>query len=286
MIMNNMTPQKKRKIHALVRVAIQLLFFIFLPSAFTTAFAGVKYIFAQIGNNEPVELNSFIKILAVMLVYTIVFGRFFCGYACAFGSLGDWVHTLYIKACIKLKKKPVLLKDNIKPYLVYIKYGVLAIILFGAFKGILDQFKGSSPWDVFSMLRAGNVQITAYVIGTVLLILIIIGMAVCERFFCRFLCPMGAVFALMPTFPYFSLRRKRTECLNGCSGCKRICPSDIDISDVYSIDVSGECFQCGKCIDVCPKQNVKRTLVPQSLELMFTIIRAILLAAILIWAGL
>lgn len=284
--MSKMTPQKKKKLNAYVRAAIQLMFFAFMPSAFTTAFAGVKYIFAQIGSNEPIEFNSFIKILAVLLVYTIVFGRFFCGYACAFGSLGDAIHSLYINVCKRFKKKPVVLNETLKRFLSYGKYIALIIILFISFKDMTSALKGCSPWDVFSMLRAGNLEINAYKIGAILLILIVIGMALCERFFCRFLCPMGAVFSLMPMIPGFSLRRNREDCINGCSGCKRVCPCDIEISDMNSIEVSGECFQCGKCMDVCPKQNVKRAYVPQNFELCFTLIRAALLAGVLIWAGL
>ena len=284
--MNKLTPQKKRKFNACVRGGIQLLVFAFMPSAFTTAFAGVKYIFTQVGKSETIEFNSFVKILAVLLVYTIVFGRFFCGYACAFGSLGDAIRAIYIKACGKLKKKPFTIDEKIRKVLAYTKYAVLVIILIVSFKGMNSKLKGTSAWDVFSMLRAGNTKIGEYVVGTIALLLIVIGMAVCERFFCRFLCPMGAVFSFMPVFPPFSLRRKRSECINGCSGCKRVCPSDIELSDTTSIEISGECFQCGKCVDVCPKQNIGRTLLPQSFELCFTIVRAVLLAAVLVWAGL
>ena len=60
-----------------------------MPSVYTTAFSGVKYIFTQMGNVQPLELTSFVTILIVLCLYTMVFGRFFCGFACAFGTLGD-----------------------------------------------------------------------------------------------------------------------------------------------------------------------------------------------------
>lgn len=95
----------KRKIHKYVRMAVQLLFFIVMPSVFTTAFSGIKYIFTQIGNNQPVELTSFVTVLIVLCLYMIVFGRFFCGFACAFGTLGDFVHEFYVWICKKSKEK-------------------------------------------------------------------------------------------------------------------------------------------------------------------------------------
>ncbi|MBR1866255.1 MAG: 4Fe-4S binding protein [Lachnospiraceae bacterium] len=280
-----MTPVQKKRIHTYVRAGIQLLFFILLPSAFTTAFAGVKYIFTRLGVREPIEMNSFVLILCVLLAYTIMFGRFFCGYACAFGSLGDAVRAVYLWICKKRKKKPLAWKESWSNVLVYLKYMILFAIILLCFLGKYSTVRGSSPWDVFSMLIAGNFKLGAYGIGTLLLLVIVIGMACCERFFCRFCCPMGAVFALMPVLPACSLQRTREECVKGCSGCKRVCPSDLDLPEAGTPDISGECFQCGKCMHVCPKQNVRHGVIPKKLELFFTLIRTALLAALLVWAG-
>ena len=81
----------KRKIPKYIRMIVLLIFFTIMPSIYTTAFSGVKYIFTQIGNGQQVELTSFVTILIVLCLYTIVFGRFFCGFAYAFGSLGDYL---------------------------------------------------------------------------------------------------------------------------------------------------------------------------------------------------
>ena len=70
-----------KKIHAYLRAAIQLVFFLFLPSAFTTAFSGIKSVLTQIGAGNPIAWSSFLTVLLALCAYTIVFGRFFCGYA-------------------------------------------------------------------------------------------------------------------------------------------------------------------------------------------------------------
>ena len=74
--------------HERIRAVIQLLYFLFLPSAFTAAFAGVKYIFTTDRRRKSGGDHRFVTVLLVLCGYTIVFGRFFCGFACAFGSLG------------------------------------------------------------------------------------------------------------------------------------------------------------------------------------------------------
>ena len=277
--------KKQRKVR-LIRAAIQLIFFIAAPSLFSTAFAGVKSIFLTIGGQQSVTWNSFLDITALLLIITILFGRHFCGYACAFGTLGDAVHSLYLFLCKKCKKKPLLLKKSWKKPLSYVKYAVLLAVVLLCFLGVYGDLTGWSPWDVFSMLRSGNFKVGAYWLGCILLVLILVGMVFCERFFCRFLCPMGAVFSLLPILPFFSVRRKREKCAKGCTACEKVCPSDLSLPEDGSWNVSGDCFQCQKCLEICPKKNAKSSIRNfRGNEIWFTLLRAVVLAAVLILAG-
>ena len=253
---------------------------------FTAAFNGVKYIFTQIGSGNRIELTAFVAVLLMLCVYTMIFGRFFCGFACAFGSFGDAVHAIYVSCCRKLKKKPVSIPAKAAKKLTYMKYVILAIILFLCYLGAYSSLKGTSPWDVFSMLRAGNLDLGSYIIGAVLLVLIIIGMCVQERFFCRFMCPMGAVFSILPIASTFTLHRDRAGCIKGCGACEKICPCDIGLPDDGSGRISGDCFQCQKCNGICPKSNIHTGIKQlRGNELWFTGIRAAILIAICVWLG-
>ena len=275
-----------KKIHAYLRAAIQLVFFLFLPSAFTTAFSGIKSVLTQIGAGNPIAWSSFLTVLLALCAYTIVFGRFFCGYACAFGTLGDAVHSLYLFLCKKCKKKPLLLKKSWKKPLSYLKYAVLLAVVLLCFLGVYGDLTGWSPWDVFSMLRSGNFKVGAYWLGCILLVLILVGMVFCERFFCRFLCPMGAVFSLLPILPFFSVRRKREKCAKGWPACEMVCPSELSLPVDGRWNVCGDWFQCQKCLEICPKKNAKSSIRNfRGNEIWFTLLRAVVLAAVLILAG-
>ena len=285
--MKQMNKKTLKKVHVWVRAVIQLLYFLFIPSAYTAAFNGVKYIFTQMGAKSHLELTSFVVTLIALCLFTVVFGRFFCGFACAFGSLGDAVRAFYVFICKKLKKKPVTMKASVVKYLQAVKYIVLVLLVVSCYTGVYSKTQGMSPWDVFSMLHAGNFKLGGYIVGLVLLVLILVGMAFQERFFCRVLCPMGAVFSMLPVLPLFTLRRDRSECIRGCRACTMKCPSDIELAPDTAPELSGDCFQCQKCIDTCPKRNIHTGI--RSLkgnEIWFTVLRAVVLLVLFKFIGL
>lgn len=248
--------KKRQREVRLMRAGIQLAFFIAAPSLFSTAFAGIKSIFLAIAAGQPVEWNSFLTVTAVLLIFTCFFGRHFCGYACAFGSFGDAVYegfSLIWMKCFHKKKKPAL-SERMVHRLQKVKYIVLALILLSCLTGVYGKLTGTSPWDVFSMITAGRFPNSKYLAGIVILVLIMVGMCTQERFFCQFLCPMGAVFALMPILPGALFQRNREKCPPKCGLCKKRCPAHLDIDGDTAR--SGECLCCHACAATCPRKNI------------------------------
>ena len=280
--------EKRKQILVLswTKTILQIFFFLFLPSAYSSAFAGVKYLFTQIGQGAPLSMTPFVSILLVLLVYTILFGRFFCGYACAFGALGDWMYALNRSIARKRGKPLPRLSRKTAKTLSYGKYAVLVVILVLCLFGIYEDLSGWSPWEAFSLLHARKFTLDKHVMSLVLFLLILVGMFFEERFFCRFLCPMGAAFALMPVLPFFSLHRSKKTCPARCSACERNCPAQISLPEDGSLDVCGDCFQCGRCVGACPQGNIHTGL--KSLagnELWYTLLRAAVLVALFVWLG-
>ena len=283
---NAKNPKNRKTLNRTVRWICQIIFFIFFPSAFTSAFSGIKYIFTQFGLRQAVELSAFITVLISLCVYTIIFGRFFCGYACPFGTLGDFIREVYIFICKKRKKKAVSINLKISKYLSFIKYIVLFVIVLLCFLGVYGNISGWSPWDVFSMITSGNIHFGKYILGVIILLAIMVGMVFADRFFCRFLCPMGAVFSLLPVLPFFKIRRNKDKCIKGCKACQKVCPSDLELPYEGTWEQNGDCFQCGKCIDICPKKSCRGcTGGFRGNEIWFTIIRAVLLIGVMILAN-
>lgn len=248
--------KKKIKIQAAAVILVRIIFFFLFPAIFATAFSGVKYIFLQIGAGKSIEMNAFLLTLIAVSLFTMLFGRFFCGFACAFGSYGDFIYFLSSTIRKKRKKKPFQLPEKVSDRLRYLKYLILIAIVLICLIGNANAIAVNSPWTVFSRIQTGKLPSLGY--GLLLLLLITIGMVFERRFFCRFLCPMGAVFALIPVLPVSAVKRDRESCIPGCRACKIKCPARLDIAESSKGDSSsmGECFSCGKCMELCPKNNI------------------------------
>ena len=248
--------QRQRKVR-LIRAGIQFAFFIVAPALFSTAFAGVKSIFLSLAANEPVRWNAFLDVTAALLVFTCLFGRHFCGYACAFGTLGDVFYegTLWIRQKVFHKKKRHGYPENVVRLLQNGKYLLLVFLIGSILTGWYPKLQGMSPWDVFSMLTAGKLPDASYKTGVFLLILIVIGMCTQERFFCQFLCPMGAFFALMPILLGALFQRNRSRCPVKCKACKMRCPAHLEVDG--DTPLSGECICCHACRVTCPRKNIQ-----------------------------
>lgn len=245
------------------RAGIQVLFFLTAPSAFSSAFSGIKEIFTAFSQGAELQFTSFAKTLVFLSVFTIVFGRFFCGHACAFGAVGDWIYTLSSVIRKKMiKKKKLRIPERIQVYMQYVKYVVLFAVVMACFAGHQRSINKNSPWTIFAFLSSFHVPRGDVAVGSILLVSIAIGMAFQERFFCQFLCPMGAVFSLLPILPFGQLRRDRERCIKGCGACSRKCPVALEL-ETGSMR-SGECIRCGRCADVCPKKNISIGWLPIS----------------------
>lgn len=195
-----MTHQKKfftkNRITQIEKLTVQIVFLFLFPEIFSTAFSGAKYIATRLGEGKYIEINSFVITLILMCILTIIFGRFFCTNLCAYGSSQDILNL--ISRPVFIKKRPRIPSSVVK-VLNNLKYIVLIVVLVLCFTGGWQKTAGMSPWDVFSMITAGNFRIRGYRTGLIILIFIAAACFMEPRFFCRFLCPMGAVYSLLPT---------------------------------------------------------------------------------------
>ena len=297
LISNSWIFMKKLKLLNITNTVIRLFFFFAFPAAWATGFSGVKYLCEQIHSGKPIEMNAFLAAFIALALFTIIFGRFFCGRACAFGTYGEILHEAAKLIAKKTHHKLPRVSEHAAGYLRYVKYVVLIVICILCVLGYGSAVSGGSPWTAFSHIRTGSLSLgsSADIIGLVIFALCTIGMVFIERFFCRFLCPFGAVFSLLPVLPLSAVSRCKSRCIRGCKACKNICPAGLDLpyNDIkkgepftedereYALHM-GECFQCGKCAHMCPAGNAgSRLLRAGRIGIFMDVFKAVLLAALL-----
>ena len=291
---------KQKKTTEILRMIVQIVFFLVFPSAFASAFSAVKDVFAAFAAQEPLTLTPFGKILIFLIAFTAIFGRFFCGYACAFGAAGDWIWKLSQLIRQKTGKKfpaiPGSIRksescaqkvsgnekksaNNAQKLLQCGKYLILGIILILCFMGQSEVVNQNSPWTVFSLLRSGKLPGKEMIPAVILLVIIIAGMAVCERFFCQYLCPLGAVFSVVPVLPAGALKRHEETCIPGCSLCARGCPVSLKLGTEEIRE--GECIRCNRCIAGCPRGSISGGLPVSTASHVLVIVQAAALLLVL-----
>ena len=272
----------------MIDLIIRAVFFFLFPAVFSTAFAGIKYLCQQIAAGAMFEATLFLLTLIGICAFTVIFGRFFCGFACAFGTYGDVLYGISSWVRKKCKKKPFAFPKKLGNVFRYGKYIVLLAVLALCLLGKADIVAKSSPWSVFSRLHALSLPQSGYGIGILLFVMISVMMLFEKRFFCRFLCPMGAVFSLLPVAPGMAVKRDRENCIPGCRACQMKCPANIEIADAKDGDslMMGECFSCGKCIEICPKGNVHTGVITKERKAIWIqILKAAVLIAMCIYLG-
>ena len=198
-------------------------------------------------------------VVGLILAFGALFGRTICGWACPFGLLQDLIDKIPARKVAKGRWSRAL---------SWVKYGVLAVLViivppllkliggvgspaFCAWLCPAGLIEGGIPLllgnEGMRIMMGARFWWKAGVAAAVVLACIVI-----YRPFCRFLCPLGALYSFFNRFALLRFTVDEDAC-SRCGACVRICPMDIRrVSD-------RECIQCGRCAKVCPEHAIRFT---------------------------
>ena len=253
--MNRKNFLKNKKINW-IKVVIQILSFALIPGLFEGEFAAVGNIVSCIykGNISWESVKYSVWMLLATVPATVLVGRFFCGFFCSFGAVQDllWLGSHRLRALFPGKRN---LKKADRIFR-FAKYAVLFYFIIFIWSGV-TAVKTAGPWQVFGQYVSfghwPGLKLLLSV-GGVLLLLIFIGSLFVQRFFCRYFCPMGAIYSLISQTSFLKIDKPREEC-GKCHLCTSKCTMGIDLTKKDRI-AGGECISCQKCVSWCPKGNV------------------------------
>ena len=197
-------------------------------------------------------ITGFLILLGVLL------GRVICGFLCPFGWFQELLHKIPTKKLSTKKLKP----------LTYLKYVVLLVmvvllpVLVTNELGMGDPFfcKYLCPQGVLEgaiPLSLANSGIRA-ALGSlftwkfIVLLTVIVLSIVFYRPFCKWLCPLGAFYALLNKVSLFQMQVDQSKCVS-CGKCAKVCKMDVDVTKSPN---HTECIRCGMCIRACPTDAV------------------------------
>lgn len=150
----------------------------------------------------------------------------------------------------------------------WVKYPLLVGIIYFTWTTASLVIRPYDPLAAYGHLSAGLSEIwTEFGVGLVILILILVGSLFYDRVFCKYICPLGAVNAILSRVPLFRIKRIETTCIS-CSKCDAVCPMNVEVSTVHTVN-SPECIACMECVSACPtkKPSLVSTLGGKALNL-------------------
>ncbi len=191
-------------------------------------------------------------IFGIIILFGLLLGRTICGFLCPFG----WIQELFHKIKTpKLKKSKA---TRVFSYLKYILLVVLVVIipLTLAIPGFCEYIcpAGTMEGGLGLLLNSANESLLS-ILGPLftwkftLLVLIVVACIFMFRFFCRFLCPLGAIYGFFCRIALLGVKIDKDKCTD-CGLCISACKMDTKKVGDH------ECIQCGECMSVCPTKAI------------------------------
>ncbi|MFI4911773.1 MAG: 4Fe-4S binding protein [Sedimentisphaeraceae bacterium JB056] len=201
------------------------------------------------------------------IAITIVLGRVFCGWICPFGTIHHFMGVLGQK--IRGKKEHTAKGryskyQRIKYYILFVFIGFTAIgfgfslLQTGLFapiplltRSITNVILPIADSQSSVSMATSRYYEGGFLILTIFMVLVLLNLIV-PRFYCRYLCPSGALLAFFSRFKLFDFLRSKSAC-TACCDCTRVCTSGCDPQGNLK---SCECVMCFNCREVCPEQAI------------------------------
>lgn len=193
-----------------------------------------------------------VVLLILTVIIAILFRRSFCGLLCPFGALQELFGTIGRKVF----KKRFLMPAYIDKPMRYLKYIILLLTVAMAWYYGALWMAPYDPYSAYTHLSSFTDSIKEdplVIIGFVLLAITVVGSFIYDRFFCKYLCPVGAFYGMLGKLSPTKIERNADLCVN-CKKCNKACPVNIDVAKSEKI-TSTECINCNECVLVCPKKG-------------------------------
>jgi len=191
-------------------------------------------------------------ILIAIIAMSLVFGKTFCSWLCPVGLISEYLGDLGDKLFRRRLKLPKFLDWPLRSLkyilLAFFVYSIFFLMSEASLKSFLD-----SPYNLVADIKMYYFFAEMSRFALIVMAALILLSVVIRNFWCRYLCPYGALLGMLSLLSPFKIKRNATSCID-CAKCAKICPSNIKVDKVLTV-VSDECTTCLACVDACPIAN-------------------------------
>jgi polyferredoxin len=190
-------------------------------------------------------------LIVAFLVISVVFRKTFCSWLCPVGTVSEYLWKLGRK----LFRKNVAVPRWLDVGLRALKYLLLGFFLYAVISMTPPDISAflRSPYGLIADVKMLNFfrslgETGLIVVGSLVLLSVVI-----QNFWCRYLCPYGALMGLAGMLSPLKITRNTDTCID-CAKCAKACPSKLPVDVLITIR-SAECTACMECVAVCPAEQ-------------------------------
>ena len=207
-------------------------------------------LFAVTGTWDPVHPAAMV-IMGFAGLISLLLRKSFCGWFCPVGTLSEWLWKLGGKVFGKNFQLPPWLDYPLRSA-KYLLLGFFTWIIFSMDSNDIHAFLQGPYYKVSDVKMLFFFTRMSALAAAVLLFLALASLLVIN-FWCRYLCPYGALMGILAFAGPTRIQRDPEKCI-GCGRCTRICPSHLPIERKLRVH-SPECIGCMDCTEVCPVED-------------------------------
>lgn len=195
---------------------------------------------------------------AVFLLSSLLLKKTFCSWLCPVGTVSEYLWKLGRKLFRRNFSVPRWLDVSLRG-LKYILMALFLYIVVSMSAAALNDFM-LAPFGIVADVKMLNFFREISIVGVSVLAGLVLLSVFVQNFWCRYLCPYGALMGLVSMLSPVRIRRDAQACID-CGKCNKACPASLPVYKLVQIR-SAECTSCMECVAVCPAENALQMALP------------------------
>lgn len=212
------------------------------------------------GTFDTIHPAGLVIFLAAMGI-SLVLKRAFCSWICPIGTLSDALAFIGRKL-FKRNFQPPKWLDYALRSLKYILLFFFVVFIFMGMSGRAAQSFLQTPYNMVADIKMLQFFFDLSLIGIGVLLALVIASIFIQNFWCRYLCPYGALLGILSILSPFKIKRNSETCI-GCAQCTKACPNHILVDQLATVRTV-ECTGCLNCVDACPVKDTLEFKLPKT----------------------